>query len=310
MAEARDQTELDLEIPEDDEKSTEEVEIEVADGEEEPEEPSSKVLSAEDGIAELKQKLEYERQARQEAERRAHEAANQAYYATNEVEDVNLHLVRNAIDTVRRDNDILRMNYSEALSVGDYDKAAEIQQFMSDNLIKLNQLEAGRSSMENREKSPPPPPPKPVAPEDPVEALTATLSPRSADWVRRHPEYARDDKMLNQMISAHNLVVSRGYEPDTDDYFNAVERVLEIEPRRQNVSHETDEDATSMAAKPVQRRSAPPAAPVSRSGNGTGSRPNVVRLTADQREMAQMMGMDEKEYAKHMVALRKEGKIH
>jgi len=313
MDKKKEQAEIDFEIPDDDKKQDEEVEIEVTAAEDEPDEPEeqeSGILKAEDGIAELKQKLEYERRARVEAERRAHEAANQAYQAGNEVDDVNLHLIRNAIDTVTRDNEILRMNLSEAMSVGDYDKAAEIQQSVSENLIKLNQLENGRSSMEGRQKAPPPAPPSPAVPDDPVEALASNLSPRSADWVRRNPEYARDPRMTNQMISAHNLIVSRGYEPDTDDYFRAIERVLDIDAPARNVSHETEPDATSAAAKPVQRRSAPPAAPVSRSGNGTGSRPNVVRLTAEQREMAQMMGMDDKEYAKHMVALRKEGKIH
>jgi len=38
-------------------------------------------------------------------------------------------------------------------------------------------------------------------------------------------------------------------------------------------------------------------------------RSNVVRLTKDQAEMASMLGMTDKEYAKHMLDLRKEGKI-
>ena len=64
------------------------------------------------------------------------------------------------------------------------------------------------------------------------------------------------------------------------------------------------------SAKVTQRRSAPPAAPVSRSGNGTGSSPNVVRLTSAEREIASMMGMTDKEYAKNKVALQKEGKLN
>jgi phage I-like protein len=35
----------------------------------------------------------------------------------------------------------------------------------------------------------------------------------------------------------------------------------------------------------------------------------VVRLSAAEREMAEMMGMKPEDYAKHKVALKKEGKI-
>jgi phage I-like protein len=62
-------------------------------------------------------------------------------------------------------------------------------------------------------------------------------------------------------------------------------------------------------AKVTQRRSAPPSAPVSRSGSAPGSRPNVVRLSNAEREMANMMGMTDMEYAKNKQALQKEGKL-
>jgi phage I-like protein len=66
----------------------------------------------------------------------------------------------------------------------------------------------------------------------------------------------------------------------------------------------------STAASSTQRRSSPPAAPVSRSNNTSGTRPNVVRLTAAEREMADNMGMKPEEYAKNKLALQKEGKLH
>ena len=66
----------------------------------------------------------------------------------------------------------------------------------------------------------------------------------------------------------------------------------------------------SAAAAPAQRRSSPAAAPVSRSGTGTGGgSPNVVRLSADEREMAKMMGMTAEEYARNKLALIKDGKL-
>ena len=72
----------------------------------------------------------------------------------------------------------------------------------------------------------------------------------------------------------------------------------------------TYEDPMAQSASVTQRRSAPPAAPVSRGGNGTGSNPNRVTLSAAEREMAQMMGMTNQEYAQNKLSLQKEGKLN
>jgi hypothetical protein len=248
-------------------------------------------------------KLEQERKARLEAERRAREAYESAADAKNEVQDTNLQLVKNAIDTVKRNNEILKYNYSEAMAVGDYNKAAEIQESMGMNSAKLMELERGRAHMENAPKVVAPEPPRPS---DPVEALASQLSPRSADWVRRNPQCVTDPRMYQKMVAAHNLAVADGYTPDTDDYFGMIEDTLKI-GRRVNIDQ--DDDPMSGAAKVTQRRSAPPAAPVSRGGGGTGSRPNEVRLTREEIETARDLGMTEKEYARNKMLLKKEGRL-
>lgn len=253
-------------------------------------------------LEELKAQLEREKQARIEAERRAHETESSLYQAKNETKTSNLHLVTNAIETVRQTQDVLKNNYREAMSVGDYDTAADIQASMVENNAKLQQLEQGKKALE---KTPDYEVPDPYMPSDPVEALASQLSPRSAAWVRSHPEYATDPKLYQKMLAAHNLAVSDDIEADTDEYFEAIETTLRI----RNSSPRYDNEATSQAAKPTQRRSSPPAAPVSRSGSGTGSRPNVVRLTAEEREMASLMGMTDQEYAKSKMELKKSGRM-
>ena len=209
-----------------------EPEIKVEKAEEKP----RPVIAPEDGIETLRRQLEAEKRLRLEAEHRANEAAQQAHSARGEVEDSNLHLINNAIGTLRRENDILKGNYRAALASGDYESAAEIQEGMSSNIAKLLQLENGKASMEATPRREPPPVYQ--APSDPVEAFV------------------------------------------------------------------------SAASSGAQRQSMPPAAPVSRSGTAAGTRSNVVRLTPEQREMAQMMGMTDTEYAKNLVELRKAGKIH
>jgi hypothetical protein len=296
MANEPEQVEIEIEQPAAAEKKDE---IEVVKVEE-----SSKKddLSTEDGIEALRRQLEEERSARIAAENAANAAKQHAYKAQNEVADTNLHLINNAIESVKVNTQNLKAAYAQAMAAGDYDSAADIQQTMAENSAKLLQLEQGKQALE---EAPKPQAPAPVQ-SDPVEALASQLSPRSAQWVRAHPEYARNPNLYRKMIAAHELAVADGLEADTNDYFDSIEATLRI---RQNAA--ASSDASADAAKVTQRRTAPPAAPVSRSGNaGTGNRPNVVRLTSDEREMAKMMGMTDQEYAKNKLALQREGKLN
>ena len=83
---------------------------EAAKVENEDETPQNDALEPDEGIKELKMKLEQERAARIEAEKQARMAFQTAAEAKNETQDTNLQLVRNAIDTVKRNNEILKLN--------------------------------------------------------------------------------------------------------------------------------------------------------------------------------------------------------
>jgi hypothetical protein len=259
-----------------------------------------RVPSVDEAMKELKVQLDQERARREELERQNRELAQREHIARSEKDDSDIQLVSNAIDTLSRETEILKAGYAQAMQSGDFRRAAEIQEEMGGNAAKLLQLTNGLEAMKAKPKTPPPQP----VPSDPVEAFARTLSPRSAEWVRAHPEFVRDANKNRKMIAAHELAVADGHAPDTDSYFAAVEETLKI--KAQPKAAVAEEDATGGAAKVVQRRdAAPAAAPVSR---GQPSR-NVVRLTAAEREMAEMMNMKPEEYAKHKVALQKEGKL-
>jgi len=256
------------------------------------------VIPAKDGIEELRAQLEAERAARREAERRAHEAQRQAHAAQNDKEDTDIQLVANAIDTLERDTELLKQSLQYAMQTGDHARQVDIQESISDNKAKLLQLNNGLEAMKAKPKTPPPP-----AHSDPVEAFASRLSARSAEWVRAHPEFVRDPAKNRKMIAAHELAMADGIAPDTDEYFSAIEETLRVKPQAKVV----EEDAMDQSAKVTQRRdAAPAAAPVSR---GNSTRSNVVRLSAAEREMAEMMNMKPEDYAKHKVALQKEGKL-
>jgi len=270
--------------------------------EEQPDEAAEevKIVKPEDGIADLQRQLEAERSRREAAERMARDAEERERSARIDKDESEIHLVTNAIQTLNRDKEILKANYAQALRAGEFERAASINDEINEAATQLQQLTNGLEAMKAKPKVQPLPPQS----ADPVEAFAARLTPRSADWVRAHPEFVKDSRLNRKMIAAHELAVADGHAPDTDGYFSAIEQTLNVGRRAASA---VDEEASSSAAKVVSRRdAAPAAAPVSRGGS---NRTNVVRLTAAEREMADMMGMKHDDYAKNKIALQKEGKL-
>jgi hypothetical protein len=258
-------------------------------------------ISIDEGIKELKISLERERLARVEAERRAQQQSAQAHLMTREVEDNQRQMLSSALEMVNSERVLLRNQYAEAMSQGNYSMVAEINDRMNDLAVKANVIEQGRDAMQSQQNQQKQPVQQQPYGGDPVEAFAAKLTPRSAAWVREHPEFVRDQKLNRKMLAAHELAVADGIDPDSDEYFNHVEGTLKVGRNEANGQEEA----------PLQRKAAPPSAPVSRSGmNNDGSRPNVVRLNAEQREMASMMGMTPEEYARNMRDLKREGRMN
>jgi len=280
-----------------------ELELEITD---KPEPVETKASDNDKAISDLKKQLETERTARYEAENRARQSSNTAAKAETDVHQANLHLVNGAIESMTRETEILKANYANATANGDNEQAANIAYAMSETAAKLNQLRLGKESLESQPQQRVQPMERRM---DPVEEFASQLSPRSADWVRAHPQCVTDPRLMTKMISAHNIAVADGIPADSDEYFEFVEDTLKMNPRRAEPVYDA-EPALSAASAPTQRRASPAATPVSRSGNGTGTPANRATLTREQADMAKMMGMTPAEYHKNMMDLKKEGKMN
>ena len=255
-----------------------------------------------DGIDELKRQLEAEKEARkadkeraERAERERNAAAQQAFQARNAQDDAESRLFDGAVAQLKSNNSILKQQLKEAWANQDYDTAANIQEALADNAAKINSIEAGKMALKERPKEHP-------RALDPVEAFAQRLSPKSAAWVRAHPEYATDERLTQKMIAAHQMALADGFKADTDGYFEAVEDALKIgrEPQARRVQSfiETpeDEQPLSAASAHTQRRQSPPAAPVSRDVTPSGERKRTIRLTREEAEIARLTGQTEQEY--------------
>jgi hypothetical protein len=197
------------------------------------------------------------------------------------------------------------------MAAGDFPGAQKLNREVAKNEAKILQLENAKTMLEKQAKE------TSTTAGDPVEELAAQLTPRSAAWVRAHPEFARDNRKYTQMLAAHNLVTGYGVKADTDEYFSEIEKALRIEapaPKATNGSGEHQEvvldDPMSDAARPT-KKAAPASAPVSRSGNATGNnRANVVTLSPEEIEIAKLNNQTPEEYARAKVALKKEGRLN
>jgi len=258
-------------------------------------------LPPEIGINELKLQLEEERRARETAERRAKEAYEQAAAAKNDANDSNLRMIDNAIETLKRNQDILKQNLRDAVAAGDADAQADIMMSLNKTENDLRDVQRGKQQYEATAKK---------AAADPVEALASQLTPKSAEWIRAHPEAVHDPVLNRKLRRAHEDAVDDGIVPDSPEYFSYVENRLNINRRQEQPREQESALSEASSSSAGRRAAAPPAAPVSRSGTGTGGRPsNVVTLTRAEQEAARDMGMTPKEYAANKMALIKAGKL-
>jgi len=284
-----------------DENDTDEAEIETNE--------TDKTLGVDEGIDDLKAKLAAAEARANAAEARASTAASQVDLAQDEVQRSNLTVITGAIEQLNGRREQLKADYANHMAAGDFAAAAGVNSEMADVATKLFSLENGKVAIETA--------PKREArraaatSSDPVERNIAQwgLSPKSADWVRRHPEYATDDAKTKKMVLADNMAVLNDLERESPEYFAFVEKTLGIghtDQRREPAGDVAvkDVDATSAAAAPVRRRDAapPPAAPASR-GNSNG---RIRTLTAAQAEAAKISNMTNEEYAKQLERLARD----
>jgi hypothetical protein len=61
---------------------------------------------------------------------------------------------------------------------------------------------------------------------DPVEAYAQGRTHRSADWIRRHPDYITDARKNAKLQSAHHDALAEGLSLDSDDYFAHIEKTI------------------------------------------------------------------------------------
>lgn len=166
---------------------------------------------------------------------------------------------------------IFRAAYEE----GDPDKVTAAQETLtsaklkSDRVanFKLPPLQAEESAVEIKQTAPVAPPP--VAPD-----------PRVTAWHRDNPWFGSDDEMTSFALGLHQKLIKQGVDPQSDDYYDAINRRM-----RQVFPDQFDEVEEKPRAKPVVASATRTTAP------------KKIVLTKSQQAIAKRLGLTLEQYA-------------
>lgn len=264
-----------------------------------------------------KRVAEAEREARRQAEYYAHQQAQQVGYARTEVQDSNLKIILNAIDATEQAASNAEFEYSQAMAVGNYAAAAKAQRAIAQAESHLLQLQNGRQRLEETLQdptegavyAPPVPSFEPQIPQDPVEMYAEKLAPRSADWLRAHPDAV---EKLGKLTRAHQDAIEDGIVPESDDYFNFIESRLGYDSAPRAESRRSDPQPAPVNRRTLASAPVSSAASVSSRSSGNG---NSMILSSDEVEMAILaepeLPRDKaiESYARNKAYLIKNGKL-
>jgi hypothetical protein len=217
----------------------------------------------------------------QQTKQQLHETQQrlQTAEATNQLETI-----ENGISQVESDIAQAEAAYARAFEAGDGAAMARAQRAISRGEAHLVQLGEARDSLRSgARRQPTQEPPPRRAPVDPVEAaiVAGRMSPRSAEWIRAHPDCITDPAKNKRMLAAHYAAVADGIEVDSDDYFERIEKGVKPVQQRQQ-QKETQKDGE----RPAGDGRRPSSAATSGSGAGGGMNGGSVQVKLTAREAA------------------------
>src|SRR5271155_2815200 len=204
--------------------------------------------------------------AEQEAQRHREEAETARKGQTSS----HLDTITTAISASEQDVDGAKAAIRSAKASGDVEAEIEATDRLSKARATLIRLDEAKQDVEARIKAPPPRREQPQQ-LDPVEAFAKNRTPKTAAWIRSHPEYVQSDKGIRKLTAADAIAQAEDLIPDTPEYFDRVEQYLGIKRSEVPAAPKVAPTEASPGFSPKPRSAAPPVAPgASVSGNGGG----------------------------------------
>lgn len=148
-------------------------------------------------------------------------------------------------------------------------------------------------------------------PEDPrvtfEKAIAGVQSEASKAWLRAHPECVNNSEKVEEVRVYHRQAVKSGLAPDSPQYFQYIEEQMGYRQRGDGNKAGYDDPPQRKQYQDEARTMSPP---VHRDGNSNSGnpRPNQMKLSAEEVEMARLGGMTNEEYAIFKLQAHKDGR--
>ena len=232
-----------------------------------------KLTATESTTAQLNQRV-------QTAERVATEAQTQVANSTKST-------IESGIAAAKAEADAAEEAYKVAFEAGNAAEAAKSQR-------RLARAEADIAMLEQAKEELPAAPVRqqqqPTQQADPTETFISQHTQRTQQWLRAHMDYVTDGKKNAKMVAGHWDAVGDGLTPDTDAYFDHVEKFVGL---KKSDPQPADAGKTNGAGngaattqQTTQRRPSAPVAPVTPSGGGVSGGTRTVTLTKGEADAA------------------------
>lgn len=182
----------------------------------------------------------------------------------------------------------------EAMESGEYDKVTDLSERLGDLTANKSKVEDGLrhldAEIDRFKKGATAPqqqqPQRQPTQDEFIDAHIAAATPPTANWLRNNRDFFTDQKKHARVMAAHHSAIADGLTPQADEaaYWNYIDGKL---------------GGTAKADEPKKASPSPITAPSSRqaaspSGASTGGQ---IKLTRAEVEVAQALGMTNKEYA-------------
>ena len=195
-------------------------------------------------------------------------------------------LLDQAKRTATGEMDAAKREYKEAYEAGDSDAVIEAQEKLTSAKIKADRLNNIQIPALQEEQD--------AVEQDSVQPAPAQpVDERAQEWARANTWFGQDDEMTSFVLGLHNKLVKSGINPQSDEYYEAIDaRMHKLFPEQFD-GESTEEGSPKRQANVV--------APATRSTS-----PKKVVLTQTQVTLAKRLGVPLEEYAKQVaVEMRK-----
>jgi len=260
-------------------------------------------------IKRLKYEFHEERRQKERADREKLEALNYASALQQQIEQFRQQneasqraLIHTTVKQKASDLDAAKKELREAYEAGDTDKMASAQEKIAVLANEKRALESytpppsqGVSYLQPQETQqayvPPQPAPQPQAPQ---------VSAKAVLWKERNPWFGQDMALTGYAIDIHSKLVSAGVDPESDQYYEAIDGAVSQFKNNIPGTQEQEKPATPAPAKPKN------GVVISSSRTPSGQTRTKVQLTESALAVAKRLGITPQQYAKELLKQQKE----